>query len=263
MPLLRRLADRYRRPADRRFGVRLLGAAAVTALGAVPFGLLVVLVETKWQPLHRVDAGAAGRLNRVALDHPAWTSTLRLLSDHVWDPVTLRLAVAALTCWLLYRRAWRLAAWSGVTAVAGGLVGLLVKLAVERARPAFQDPVAHAPGYSFPSGHAMTATTSFAVLVLVLLPFVPRAWRPVCWAVGIVSVIGVCFTRVALGVHWFSDVVGGCLLGLVVVAATAWAFRSWRTDTGHAGEALADGLEPEITDAHPEPDPHESRPARG
>ncbi|MFJ4439276.1 phosphatase PAP2 family protein [Streptomyces sp. NPDC088923] len=260
MPLLRRLADRYRRPADRRFGVRLLGAAAVTALAAVPFGLLVVLVETKWRPLHRVDAGAAGRLNRIALDHPAWTRALRVLSDHVWDPVTLRIAVAVLTCWLLYRRAWRLAVWSGVTAVAGGVVGLLVKLVVERARPAFADPVAHAPGYSFPSGHAMTALTSIAVILLALLPFVPRAWRPVCWTLGTVSVLGVGFTRVALGVHWFSDVVGGWLLGLAVVAATAWAFRGWRTDTGHSGEALTDGLEPELTGPHPEPDPDESRP---
>lgn len=251
--LVRRLLDRYRRPSDRRFGVRLLASVGVAALAAIPFGLLVVLVETRWGPLHRVDAGAAGRLNRTALDHPAWTTTLRFLSDYVWDPLTLRVAVALLTLWLLHRRAWRLAAWSAVTAVAGGLVGLLVKTAVERARPVLADPVAHAPGYSFPSGHAMTATTSFAVLVLVLLPLVPRAWRPVCWAVGLVSVVGVGFTRVALGVHWFSDVAGGWLLGLAVVAATTWAFRAWRTDTGHREDALAEGLEPELVASRPEP----------
>lgn len=249
----RRLRERRRRTADRRFGVALLGSSAVAALAAVLFGLLLVLVEGHWQPLRRLDAGAARRLNETALAHPAWTGTLRFLSDRVWDPVTLRTAVALLTGWLLYRRAWRLAAWSAVTAVAGGLIGLLVKLVVERARPSLQDPVAHAPGFSFPSGHAMTATTSFAIALLVLLPMVPRALRPLCWCAAVLSVLGVGFTRIALGVHWFSDVVGGWLLGLAVVALTAWAFNTWRTDAGRRHAEWNEGLEPELTDAHPEP----------
>ena len=251
-----RLGDlRRRRAADRRFGIHLLGSVAVAAVAAVPFGLLLVLVEGHWQPLRRLDARAARRLNETALDHPAWTDVLRFLSDRVWDPVTLRTIVALLTVWLLYRRAWRLAAWSAVTATAGGLIGLLVKTLVERARPSLEDPVAHAPGFSFPSGHAMTATTSFAILLLVLLPMVPRALRPLCWGIAVVSVVGVGFTRIALGVHWFSDVVGGWLLGLAVVALTTWAFEAWRHDAGRRPAGLSEGLEPELTGAHPEPAP--------
>ncbi|THA68669.1 phosphatase PAP2 family protein [Streptomyces sp. A0958] len=248
----RLLRERRRRAADRAFGVRLLGAAAVAALSAVPFALVLVLVEGHWRPLRAVDSGAAGHLHRTALDHPAWTSALRFLSDRVWDPLTLRCAVALLTGWLLYRRAWRLAAWSAVTAVAGGLTGLLVKTVVERARPSLADPVARAPGFSFPSGHAMTATTSFAVLLLVLLPLVPRRGRALCWGVAVLSVLGVGFTRVALGVHWFSDVVGGWLLGLAVVASTGWAFEAWRADSGRGRSDVAEGLEPELTQAAPE-----------
>ncbi|WP_328675118.1 phosphatase PAP2 family protein [Streptomyces sp. NBC_00343] len=249
-----RLSDlRRRRAADRRFGLHLLGSVAVAAVAAVPFGLLLVLVEGRWQPLRSLDADMARRLNETALDHPAWTDVLRFLSDWVWDPVTLRTIVALLTGWLLYRRAWRLAAWSAVTATAGGLIGLLVKTVVERARPSLEDPVAHAPGFSFPSGHAMTATTSFAILLLVLLPMVPRALRALCWTAAVVSVLGVGFTRIALGVHWFSDVVGGWLLGLAVVALTTWAFEAWRTDAGRRPTGLSEGLEPELTGAHPEP----------
>ncbi|MFH9864444.1 phosphatase PAP2 family protein [Streptomyces sp. NPDC017202] len=247
------LRDRRRGAADRRFGARLLAAAAVAAVAAVPFALLLVLVEGRWQPLRRLDAGAARRLHHTALAHPGWTRVLRFLSDWVWDPAVLRTAVALLTVWLLYRRAWRLAAWSAVTAVAGGLTGLLVKTVVERARPSLEDPVAHAPGFSFPSGHAMTATTSFAVLLLVLLPLVPRARRPLCWGVAVVSVLGVGFTRIALGVHWFSDVVGGWLLGLAVVTLTAWAFEAWRAEAGRGRAEVSGGLEPELVDARPEP----------
>ncbi|WRZ88610.1 phosphatase PAP2 family protein [Streptomyces sp. NBC_01007] len=250
---VRSLRERRRRAADRRFGARLLGSAVIAAIAAVPFGLLLVLVEGRWQPLRRLDAGAARRLHGVALEHPAWTSTLRFLSDRVWDPLTLRTAVALLTVWLVHRRAWRLAAWSAVTAVSGGVIGLLVKTVVERARPSLEDPVARAPGFSFPSGHAMTATTSFAILLLVLLPVVPRPWRALCWYAAVLSVLGVGFTRVALGVHWFSDVVGGWLLGLAVVALTTWAFEAWRADAGRARAPVGEGLEPELTDARPEP----------
>ncbi|MFD8808141.1 phosphatase PAP2 family protein [Streptomyces sp. NPDC059597] len=239
---------------DRRFGMRLLAAAGAAAVAAVPFALVLVLVEGRWRPLRDLDRDAANGLHRVAVGHPAWTSTLHVLSDYVWDPLTLRAAVALLTGWLLWRGARRLAAWAAVTAVAGGLIGLGVKTVVERARPALEDPVAHAPGYSFPSGHAMTATTSFAVFLLVLLPLVPRRARAACWAVAVLSVLGVGFTRVALGVHWFSDVLGGWLLGLAVVVLTGWAFEAWRSDAGMRPAPVREGLEPELTEPSPEPD---------
>lgn len=239
--------------ADRRYGAHLLGSAAGGAVASALFGLVLVLVEAHWGPLRRVDSGAAGALHRFALRHHGWTDALRFVSTWVLGPGTLRTAVALLTLWLLHRRAWRLAAWSATTAIAGALTGVLVKAVVERTRPSLPDPVAHAPGYSFPSGHAMTATTSFAVFLLVLLPLVPRRAHRLCWLTSAVAVVGVGFTRVALGVHWCSDVVGGWLLGLMVVAATAWAFEAWRSDVRRPRAPWADGLEPELDDPRPEP----------
>ncbi|MFC9795463.1 phosphatase PAP2 family protein [Streptomyces sp. NPDC057695] len=239
--------------ADATFGTRLVLAAVATAVVAVPFALALVLVESQWAPLHRLDRGTAERLHQTALEHPGWVSVLEFFSSYVWDPVTMRLLVAAVVVWLLTRRAWRLAAWASVTAVGGGLIGLLTKLMVERARPHLPDPVSHAPGFSFPSGHAMTATTSCAVLLLVLMPLVPRAWRPLPWVLAVAAVLGVGYTRVALGVHWVSDVVGGWLLGITVVTATTLAFEAWRLDTGRRRTTPAQGLEPELSSHTPEP----------
>ncbi|MGP3683457.1 phosphatase PAP2 family protein [Streptomyces sp. IBSNAI002] len=222
--------------------------AVVTAAASVPFALALVLVESRWPPLYRLDRAAAEWLHEAALGRPGWVRVLSVLSDFVWDPVTLRLLVALLVLWLLTRRAWRLAAWASVTAVAGALTGVLVKVLVERARPRLPDPVAHAPGYAFPSGHAMTAVTSCAVLLLVLLPLVPRAGRTLAWAFAAVSAVGVGYTRVALGVHWVSDVAGGWLLGLAVVTATTLVFGAWRADTGRRRTAVTrEGLEPELS----------------
>lgn len=237
---------------DRRLGVRLLLTAGA-AVTAVPFGLALLLIESQWVPLRRVDQGTARRLHEAALEHPALVRVLDFLTNVAWGPTTMRLLVAVVVLWLLRRRAWRLAAWAAFTSVAGGLIGLLTKNAVERARPHLADPVAHAPGFSFPSGHAMTATTSCAILLLVLLPLVPRNWRPLPWVLAVVPVVGVGYTRVALGVHWVSDVVGGWLLGLVVVTATSMAFEAWRGDIGRARTTPAEGLEPELVTAAPEP----------
>lgn len=85
-----RLRERRARAADRRYGLRLLGAAAVAALSSVPFGLLLVLVEGRWRPLRAMDARAARQLHDTGLEHHAWTSALRFVSDWVWDPATLR-----------------------------------------------------------------------------------------------------------------------------------------------------------------------------
>ncbi|MEV4614973.1 phosphatase PAP2 family protein [Kitasatospora sp. NPDC049258] len=241
--VLRRLA---RHRADRRFGRRLLAAVLAFAVAAVPAAVLLVLIEAGWEPLRELDAGAAVRLNEAVRDHPLVLAVVRILTDHLWDPVTMRLLVAATVCWLLARRAWRLALWAALTELAAGATGLLIKVTVARVRPALPEPVAHAPGFSFPSGHAMTAMTSCAILLLVLLPVVPRRGRPVAWALAALTVFGTGLTRIALGVHWVSDVLGGWLLGLALVASTAWAFEAWRRESGLRTPALPEGLEPEL-----------------
>ncbi|MFD3875487.1 phosphatase PAP2 family protein [Streptomyces sp. NPDC058623] len=238
---------------DAAFGARLGLTVVATAVVSVPFVLALVLVESRWSPLYRLDRDTAERLHRAALEDPDRVRVLEFLTGVLWDPVTMRLLVALLVIWLLRRRAWRLATWAAVTATAGALIGFLTKNVVERARPHLPDPVSDAPGFSFPSGHAMTAMVSCAILLLVLLPLVPRAWRFLPWAVAVTSVIGVGYTRVALGVHWVSDVVGGWLLGLVVVTATTLVFEAWRADAGRRRTAVGEGLEPEIATDDPEP----------
>jgi membrane-associated phospholipid phosphatase len=60
--------------------------------------------------------------------------------------------------------------------------------------------------------------------------------------------VAVGLTRIALGVHFLSDVLAGWALGLAWISVTAYAFRVWRRETGHVVPPVTDGLDPDAAD---------------
>jgi membrane-associated phospholipid phosphatase len=212
-----------------RFGARALFAALALALAAVPFGLLIFLVQDRWPPLLDVDADARDSLHGFAVDNTGFVTALRVLSTigSAVVYVPLFVLVAAL---LLRQHRRRLAIFVAVTMAGSTILNALVKLAVHRARPVLPDPVAHASGLSFPSGHAQSAIVATSILLLVGLPALRRSWRPLALAAAVAWVLCIGFARVALGVHFVSDVLAGYVLGAAWVAAMAAAFRAWVSD---------------------------------
>ena len=144
------------------------------------------------------------------------------LWTYLFAPGPLRVAVLVVVVWLWRRRARRLALWAVTTMAVGGALGALLKLLVGRDRPDLLDPVARAAGFSFPSGHALNAALAPGVLLLVFLPFGRDrpGGRAALWTVAVMLTVVTGLSRVALGVHWASDVLGGWLLGVAVLAAT-------------------------------------------
>ncbi|MET8153364.1 phosphatase PAP2 family protein [Actinoplanes sp. NPDC049668] len=226
-----------------KIGLRLTTAVLVAVLTLVPFALLAALVARGWTPLHELDVAVTSTLHDWALSHPHWTRAA-LWWTTIFSPNPLRLAALFLAIWLIRRRARRLALWVAVTMAVGGLLGAGLKLLVGRLRPDLLDPVASAPGLSFPSGHALNATLAAGVFVLVLLPVVQGRRRGLLWCAAIAVAVLTGLTRVVIGVHWTSDVVAGWLLGVAFVAATAAAF----TRLGPAA-VVEEGLDPGL--AHP------------
>jgi membrane-associated phospholipid phosphatase len=207
-------------------GLRLTVAAVAAFLVLIPFGLLAVLIAGDWPPLHRLDMAVTNALHDAVVGHPGLVRSM-VIWCYVFDPNTLRLAALVLVIWLIRRRARRMALWVTTTMAVGGLLGMLLKLLVGRHRPDLLDPVARAAGYSFPSGHALNVALAAGVFLLVLLPLTRRR-RALLWAAAAVATVVTGLCRIALGVHWTSDVVGGWVLGIAVVAATAATFATWR-----------------------------------
>jgi undecaprenyl-diphosphatase len=65
------------------------------------------------------------------------------------------------------------------------------------------------------------------------------------WVVGVTIVLVTGFDRVALGVHYVTDVVAGWLVAVALVAATAAAFETWRRDVGRQPHDPLEGVDPE------------------
>lgn len=235
---------RPQRESDRRFGARSLLLAGALVLLAVPFLTLLLLVEDHSTGLREVDDGARDALHSLVRQHALLVRLLQLLSLS-GTTLAWTLVFVPITGWLLWRRLPRLAAFVAVTVGLSSLLNNVVKTLVHRARPVLSDPVAHASGSSFPSGHAQAAVVGYGVLLLVFLPTLRGGRRRVALALAAVMVLGIGFSRVGLGVHYVSDVLAGYALGAAWLAGMTAAFSAWRRERGRPPVHPAEGLAPE------------------
>lgn len=159
---------------------------------------------------------------------PAWT--IRLAQTLSWiglfiPSLLLALAVAA---WL-----WRVGARTPAALVVAAslLQGINppMKAAIGRARPTdeFATLIEHASGLGFPSGHAFGAMLLFPVIAVALGLVIRPGWPlRLAQALLVLLAFGIGWSRVRLGAHWPSDVLGGWLWGAgIALALLAWGER--------------------------------------
>jgi undecaprenyl-diphosphatase len=221
----------------------LAGLAAIIA-AATGFGVLLLLVRSGWPPLASFDRGTVDTLNHAVAGNRTVVTVLTTITNLGGRTILLWLVtVSAAT--MLIRRQYPLTVYLVVTGLGALILDPAIKILVGRLRPVVPMPVEHAPGNSFPSGHTLDSTVFYGVILLVFLPIIPARLRKL--AIGLVlallAMIG--FSRVALGVHYPSDVIGGWLLGVAWLGITAHAFGHWRAETGQPPRRLREGLAPE------------------
>jgi membrane-associated phospholipid phosphatase len=200
-------------------------------ISAVAFALFIVLGFLVATPaFSRLDAAASAFQGHGVQTAIIFTESGRFLPLFVLGLI----GIAALA-------AFRLPLWIGVAVLASQLASQgvveLIKHFFHRARPDHW-LVYHEPGYSYPSGHASTAIAFFGSwLLIVLIAPLPRPAKIVCAAVLFVWMLGIEWSRLALGAHYLTDVIGGTLFGIFWVSAVLALLARLRLRTNGHGKS--------------------------
>lgn len=142
--------------------------------------------------------------------------------------------VAAVTGWFLVRKSWRNAGYWLAAAAGAELLVQVLKFSLGRPRPL--EMYQGIERFAFPSGHASISTVVLGFLAFLLTREGGNAWRWAVTAIAAVYVALVAFSRLYLGAHWFSDVVGGISFGLAWVAVISMVYTQ-----RHIGERIENG----------------------
>jgi undecaprenyl-diphosphatase len=243
-------------PSGRRRDRSLASLVTVT-VAAMVFTILLIAVRLQWAPLESADHGAAADINSLIAGNATAVGIVKAITWLGSDGV-LWTVIAAATVILAIRRQWRLAAYLLITGAGALALDPILKSLVGRLRPVVAHPIAHGTGDSFPSGHSLGSIVCYGAVLLVFLPVARGRWRPVFITViaALVALIGI--SRILLGVHYLSDVVGAWALGITWLGVTTFAFELTRSAVGQPVTApVAEGLEPEaradLKPARPEP----------
>ncbi|MEU2040278.1 phosphatase PAP2 family protein [Nocardia niwae] len=144
-------------------------------------------------------------------------------------------ALATATCLALtWRRRWTSAALVAITGLGGGLLVRGGKRLTDRDRPPVEDHLISVSNQAYPSGHSMGSFVVVGIVLVVALPSVHGPALRACTAItAALFVLAVGLSRIYLGVHWTTDVLGGWCFGALWLILCLTVYRySVRADRG-------------------------------
>jgi undecaprenyl-diphosphatase len=152
--------------------------------------------------------------------------------------IVLAIVVLGVAAWLWRHNDRHLAQWfAGTFFLVGGVGTLSVKYLVQRPRPAYH--LVNEIGFSFPSGHAMLSSTFFWLLAGLMMVYMMRSGHltglktSLVLLISFALIVAVCWSRVALGVHYLSDVTAGFCLGTTGILVSASFGHLWWNRRGN------------------------------
>jgi membrane-associated phospholipid phosphatase len=171
-------------------------------------------------------------LRAAHVDLPQWLDTLMVAMPWLGTNITLLPLAIATVLWLVIReKRIHEAVYLAVVQIGSNSLNPAVKFLYERQRP---DIIPRRGWYdwaAYPSGHAIASIAVLTTLAIILDRV--KGWRWPAYVIAPLLVVSL-FSRVYLGVHWPTDVIGGVLMGLTWLGFTYFAFRE---DGGRSSRA--------------------------
>lgn len=211
-------------------GVWLFAVIAEEAVGEQPGDVDQMLLLALREPDDPADPIGPEWLEEGVRDFTAFGSTAPLL-----------FLTFAITGYFLLHRDYHMAVLVAMTVLGGFALTLLLKQGFDRPRPDLVPRVTYVNTASFPSGHSSIAAATYLTLGVLLARLQPKRQLRV-FVIGMAMLLAflVGFSRVYLGVHWPTDVLGGWTVGIVWATVALMLSRWWlRRTQGRA--AVEDG----------------------
>ncbi|HEV3268333.1 MAG TPA: phosphatase PAP2 family protein [Acidimicrobiales bacterium] len=224
-------------------GLLLTAAVVVVVAGAAGVGIVLLMIHTN-SGFARLDRSASlfGAHHATNLS----THVLRWYTQLGGALVIVPLGVVvAIVEWIRQRS---LAVVTFLVLVVGGqfLVANIIKNIVGRARPTF-DQLTGFSGTSFPSGHAVASAACLAAFALVIGRRRSLLVRSLLTGLAVGLATGIAWTRVMLGVHWLTDVLGGLALGWAWFALCSIAYGGYQLRFGAPAKTAAQAVATQST----------------
>lgn len=157
-----------------------------------------------------------GHLNEMI--GPAWLRQTMLDITTLGGTTVITLLIIGSAGFMVVKGAYRIAALIVGATIGGSLIVSALKGFLERPRPAIVDHLVTETSMSFPSGHAANSAIVYLTIAVLFMRFEPKlSTRLFVFVAAVLIVIAIGISRLALGVHWPSDVLAGWLFG------TGWA----------------------------------------
>jgi undecaprenyl-diphosphatase len=168
---------------------------------------------------------------------PAWLETALVDVTALGGPTVIWLVVAAVVGFLCLQARYRTAMMVAVAAGSGEILNQLLKLVFMRPRPSVVPHLRDVTSASFPSGHAMESAIVYLTLGVMLMRVAERGITKLyCLAIAMLVTFLVGSSRVYLGVHYPTDVLGGWILGFLWASVCWFMERRLDTTSGVAAE---------------------------
>ncbi len=184
----------------------------------IPFLFLVWMSFYDWGFIGTLDELVGAE---VYEERRTVLNTFFILITRLGNPIEVGI-LTAIVAWFagIHRKNKKIALWYVITVVFGaGIMNQLVKFFFQRERPDNIEHLITQGGYSFPSGHAMGSVIVYGALLFLIIRTY-SSWKVILPAilvlVPLIGLIG--FSRIYLGVHYPSDIIGGYSLGLAILS---------------------------------------------